>query len=181
MGDKVDSTLVGGKHHPNSTSQPRTNSSDTKSDEPAPQRDEPADRWAVRSPTARHEPDRQIEPDASAPDKYNDTAHNGNYSDDREIHFGLSPHALFERANNHGAYREFSHHGADGTQRGFEFHLDGNQHDDEPFGGYASNDGQSAGNDHSFGEYAPNDGQSAGNDHSSDETASDESHSTGNN
>ena len=68
--DKADSTLVGGKHHPNSASQPRTNGGETKSDKPAKQRDEPADRWAVPSPTTRHEPDRRIEPDASAHDKY---------------------------------------------------------------------------------------------------------------
>ena len=98
--------------------QPRTHNGDTKSDKPAQQQDLGlADRWAVRSPTTRHGPDRRIEPDASAPDKYNDTAPNGNYSDDRYVHFGLSPHALFERAYNHGAYREFSHHGADVTQR----------------------------------------------------------------
>ena len=70
---KADSTLVGGKHHPNSASQPRTNSGDTKSDKPAKQRDEPADRRAVPSPTTRHEPDRRIEPDASAHDKYTST------------------------------------------------------------------------------------------------------------
>lgn len=161
--DKDDSTLVGGKHHPNSTSQPRTNSGDTKSGEPAQQRDEPADRWAVRSPTTRHEPDRRVEPDASAPDKYNDTAHNDDYSDDRDIRFGLSLHALFERADNHGAYREFSHHSADGTQREFEFRLDGNQHDGEPFGGYETNDGQSAGDDQSSDKIASDESQSIGN------------------
>ena len=135
----------------------------TKSDEPAQQCDEPVDRWAVRSPTTRHEPDRQIEPDVSAPDKHNDTAHKDNYSDDRDIRFGLSLHALFERADNHGAYREFSHHSADGTQREFEFRLDGNQHDGEPFGGYETNDGQSAGDDQSSDKITSDESQSIGN------------------
>ena len=48
-----------------------------------------------------------------------------NYSHD--IRFGLSPNAVFDRAENRGTYREFVRRDDEGIQRGFEFRFDFNQ------------------------------------------------------
>lgn len=87
--------------------------------EPTQRRDEPADRWAVSSPATGYDHN------ASTYNDYNDDSSDRSYGHD--IHFGLSPSALFERANNQGSYREFEHSNDNGTQRGFAFQLDSNQ------------------------------------------------------
>jgi len=87
--------------------------------EPTQRRDEPADRWTVSSPATGYDHN------ASTYNDYNDDTSDRSYGHD--IHFGLSPSALFERAHNQGSYREFEHSNDNGTQRGFAFQLDSNQ------------------------------------------------------
>ena len=77
--------------------------------EPTQRRDEPVDRWTVSSPATGHDHN------ASTYNEYNDDTSDRSYG--RDIHFGLSPSALFERANNQGSYREFEHSNDNGTQR----------------------------------------------------------------
>ena len=90
--------------------------------EPTQRRDEPADRWAVSSPATGHEHSTATEHEHST---YNDDTSDRGYGHD--IQFGLSPNAVFDRAENHGSYREFENRNDDGIQRGFEFRLDANR------------------------------------------------------
>ena len=98
--------------------------------EPTQQRDEPVDRWAPSSHATHYARNSPADSD------YDDGAsdHRGH---DHAIHFGLHPKELFDRAHSRGAYHEFEERNGHGTQRGFEFRLDSNQHDDD----YSSSDG----------------------------------------
>jgi hypothetical protein len=46
------------------------------------------------------------------------------YASNSSIHFGLSPHDLFNRAHNAGQYHEYEHHDDGNVERGFGFQLD---------------------------------------------------------
>ena len=97
------------------------------------QHNDPPNRWMVSSheraqwrASALHA--QATKHDHNASTSNNDTS-DRSYSHD--IRFGLSPNAVFDRAESRGSYREFVHHNDEGIQRGFDFRLDakrGNNH-----------------------------------------------------
>ena len=90
---------------------------------PTQRRDEPADRWTVSSPATGHYHNASTDIDDN--DNSTPTRHNG--SESRDIQFGLSPSAVFDRAENQGSYREFENRNDEGIKCGFEFRLDANR------------------------------------------------------
>ena len=78
------------------------------------QRTQPADPWKAQttSSSSGHDAPTLSDNDNSTPNR-----RNGN--DIRDIRFGLSPDAVFDRAENRGSYREFENRSDEGIQRGF--------------------------------------------------------------
>jgi hypothetical protein len=86
-------------------------------------RDEPASRWRRSSHTSARV-HALLDHDHNASTNNDDTS---DRSESRGIRFGLSPSAVFDRAENHGSYREFENRNDEGVQRGFDFRLDANR------------------------------------------------------
>jgi hypothetical protein len=100
--------------------------SETAHDNDQPRNDNNPWRRFPSSPPTRHSSGGDPQPEHVGGDDV------GYASNSRDIHFGLSPNAVFDRAENHGSYREFENRNDEGIHRGFEFTLDdanrGNNH-----------------------------------------------------
>ena len=86
-------------------------------------RDEPANRWMRSSHTSARD-HALLDHDHNASTNNDDTS---DRSESRDIQFGLSPSAVFDRAENYGSYREFENRNDEGIQRGFDFRIDANR------------------------------------------------------
>ena len=86
-------------------------------------RDEPANRWMRSSHTSARD-HALLDHDHNASTNNDDTS---DRSESRDIQFGLSPSAVFDRAENYGSYREFENRNDEGMQRGFDFRIDANR------------------------------------------------------
>ena len=86
-------------------------------------RDEPANRWMRSSHTSARD-HALLDHDHNASTNNDDTS---DRSESRDIQFGLSPSAVFDRAENYGSYRVFENRNDEGIQRGFDFRIDANR------------------------------------------------------